>query len=282
MRFLIFPLCYQVYLLRLGKEMFTVSSLANVLLTLVRRELVFDNGIPLGMLYSSTRFTQVTYLISPTLWSCVKFPGSWMKRGFLIAMILIAGLLAIFAGPATATLLLPEVRPDWPAGGTAFWLRGKAEDLWPTKLGADHVGGPECVAPGEEFIKLAPFNLTHCIWYSSAAFSDSFRRSDLVPEFDLPVKDDLSRRTVHISKESDVGPAGTIETWALSTYAIIAYHSWQLRDPWWKSAYWTTRPDHHTIKIWYTRLGSFKSQLIDTRCPCQVRVASSTRYQRCC
>lgn len=42
----------------------------------------------------------------------------------MIGILIIGGIMALLAGPATAILMIPREMP-WPAGGAIFWLNGK-------------------------------------------------------------------------------------------------------------------------------------------------------------
>jgi hypothetical protein len=55
----------------------------------------------------------------------------------LVGLVLLAGLIAITAGPAIAVLLIPREQ-IWPAGGTSYWINGTADDLWPSRIGLEH------------------------------------------------------------------------------------------------------------------------------------------------
>ena len=47
-------------------------------------------------------------------------------------------------GPASAVLFVPSLT-WWNAGGTEFYLRGTADQLWPTSLTYNHTGGDDCL-----------------------------------------------------------------------------------------------------------------------------------------
>lgn len=46
----------------------------------------------------------------------------WKRLGICL-FVIIAGLLALFAGPAAALLMIPR-QMDWPVGGGIYWLNG--------------------------------------------------------------------------------------------------------------------------------------------------------------
>jgi hypothetical protein len=46
---------------------------------------------------------------------------------------MLAGIIAATAGPASAILMIPREQ-NWDAGGSNFFLRGSASDIWPNNL----------------------------------------------------------------------------------------------------------------------------------------------------
>lgn len=118
------------------QELLIVASLATIVFQLTRDELLFGDGIPLGLLAAGVDFTKLSFFWSPQTLGSLRslFRGPRKHRRILLAIYLpLAGALALLAGPSCAVLLVPQVQ-DWPAGGTPVSLNGTAEDFWPVEL----------------------------------------------------------------------------------------------------------------------------------------------------
>ncbi|KAJ8107864.1 hypothetical protein OPT61_g8572 [Boeremia exigua] len=117
------------------QELLIVASLTTVVAHRLRHDLVVGKGVPFGLIGAGSLFSQASYF-----WSTA-FLGSLSKRSVLnrtlILLVLLAGLLSITAGPAVAVLLIPREH-TWPAGGSAYWINGSSEELWPAEVGLEH------------------------------------------------------------------------------------------------------------------------------------------------
>lgn len=120
------------------QELLIVASLATVAFQLLRYELVYGNGLPLGLLAAGFDFAKLSWLWSPEfvacLWKPDRGPGK-LRRAAIVLYLIIATALAALAGPSCAVLLIPQSQ-EWAAGGTDFYLNGTADELWPTTLSA--------------------------------------------------------------------------------------------------------------------------------------------------
>lgn len=107
------------------QELLIIASVSTFVFHLIRVELVVGDGLPLGFLSSGFSFTRISYFWSPEFIGAAKHSprSKWRNRAF-VAVIVIAGMLGLFAGPAAAVLMIPRIQ-DWPAGGTVFWMNGK-------------------------------------------------------------------------------------------------------------------------------------------------------------
>lgn len=114
-------------------EMMIQASLATIVLSYVRHEMVLGNGIPFGALFSGLQINQLSYLWSMEFWGSV---GSShlpiRKRIVTMVFISICFLLAAVAGPSSAVLLIPRL-DYWPAGRTHIWINATANDIWPDR-----------------------------------------------------------------------------------------------------------------------------------------------------
>ncbi|WQF87210.1 hypothetical protein CDEST_12224 [Colletotrichum destructivum] len=112
------------------QELLITASLGSIILNVIRRHLVFKDGVPLGLLGSDKAFAQVRPCLS-FFWS-VEFWGGvrsfrnqkWGQNIFLVGLLVVSGGLTLLAGPATAVLMIPRVM-NLPTGGSIFWLNGE-------------------------------------------------------------------------------------------------------------------------------------------------------------
>lgn len=122
-------------------EIVCVASLTTVILHVLRHDLRQD-GVPLGFIGSGIFFSQANCFWSPEVLAgalyCIK---SWQRLRLLI-VIIVAALLALLIAPAAAVLLQPRSQ-SVPAGGTAYFLPAKPDQLWPSEVdGSDEL--PAC------------------------------------------------------------------------------------------------------------------------------------------
>ncbi|RSL54946.1 hypothetical protein CEP53_007258 [Fusarium sp. AF-6] len=115
------------------QELLIVASVGSVIFHILRSELVFGEGIPLGLLTSGWNFSQIQYFWSAEFLGCLTrdramSPKQQCKRYGTLVFIAISGLLALVAGPAAAVLMIPR-RKDWPVGGGIYWLNGETNSL---------------------------------------------------------------------------------------------------------------------------------------------------------
>ena len=112
-------------------EISAQASLATIVFTYIRHEMLLGQGLPLGALFSGLQVSQTSYLWSMEFWGLIcsnHFP--WRKRLHMIFIITIAVILAAAVGPSSAILLIPRL-DYWPAGSTDIWLNATFQDLWP-------------------------------------------------------------------------------------------------------------------------------------------------------
>ncbi|RSL74071.1 hypothetical protein CEP51_011664 [Fusarium floridanum] len=138
------------------QELLIVASVGSVIFHIIRSELVFGEGIPLGLLTSGWNFSQIQYFWSPEFLGCLNWDRAMSskqqcKRVGTLLFIAISGLLALVAGPAAAVLMIPRQK-DWPVGGGIYWLNGSSEQLWPTNLTADYYSEANCTHQDVQFV----------------------------------------------------------------------------------------------------------------------------------
>lgn len=115
------------------QELLIVASMTTIVMHVIRQELCSGAGVPLGMIGGGFMFTALSYFWSPELWGSLSAKCSWGTRGRLYCILVVGGIVAAFAGPASAVLLIPQEQP-WNAGGTKIFLPWSADELWPDVL----------------------------------------------------------------------------------------------------------------------------------------------------
>lgn len=81
-----------------------------------------------------------------------------------VAVLVVAGLTAALAGPASAVLLVPKSQ-HWPAGGTRFYLNGSKSDFWPSDLSKDLSElRPLCNLHSSTRLGICPVGGFHSLW----------------------------------------------------------------------------------------------------------------------
>ncbi|KAI5457074.1 hypothetical protein BGZ63DRAFT_417405 [Mariannaea sp. PMI_226] len=199
------------------QELLIVSSLATVIFHVLRAELMFGDGVPLGLVVSGWSFTQLSYFWSAEFWGGVASINTssrrvW-RRYFFVSLVFISGILAIMAGPAAAVLMVPRIM-DWSIGGGIFWMNGSDAQLWPTYLDASYysdfncsdewadIMDPRCASAG-----FAPL---------SQHYTMSWTYSDAPVEFEL--QDRNLRKIMHVIPST----RSQLDTWAYTAHAVTA------------------------------------------------------------
>lgn len=111
-------------------------SLGLIVFHAVRYELLFGSGLPLGLIGSGLSFSSLEFYFRPEFCAAVKYWFNYektLRKVAFVVLLVISGLTATLAGPASATLLVPKTQ-EWPSGGTRYFLNGSSEDFWPANL----------------------------------------------------------------------------------------------------------------------------------------------------
>ncbi|KAJ0161446.1 hypothetical protein CTA2_6193 [Colletotrichum tanaceti] len=129
------------------QELLITASLGSIILNVIRRHLVFKDGVPLGLLGSDKAFAQVGLFWSVEFWGGVRSfrNQKWGQNTLLVGLLVMSGGLTLLAGPATAVLMIPRMM-DLPTGGSIFWLNGSESQLRPAVLDADLLLDHDCSA----------------------------------------------------------------------------------------------------------------------------------------
>ena len=118
------------------QELLIMASISSVIFDIVRNKLLNGDGVPLGLIGSGFAFKDISWFWSAEFCCSMQYETKWWKKTFLTASLLIAGILAITAGPAAAVLFIPR-QHKWRAGGSTFFLKGLDSNIWPSNLTYD-------------------------------------------------------------------------------------------------------------------------------------------------
>lgn len=117
-------------------ELTMLASLGSILITYIRKELAFGDGIPLGALFAGLQYQELSFFLSQELWGTILH--DWAKtstKWFMLSLIIVCTFLGITVGPSTTNLMKPRL-DDWPAGGSYFWINCTADVLFPVEMRA--------------------------------------------------------------------------------------------------------------------------------------------------
>jgi len=132
-------------------EIMIVASLGQIIWHAVRHELLYGEGLPLGLVGSALEFSRFEFFFGKEFYGSLRYLNhdhKKMKRFGFVFLLIVSGMTAMLAGPASAVLLVPRSQ-EYSAGGTNFYLNGSASDFWPEKLLDDAVE-LEAMCPGSE------------------------------------------------------------------------------------------------------------------------------------
>lgn len=112
-------------------EILIVGSLGVIISQMVRDELVFGDGVPLGLISSGMSFADLKFYFQKDFYGtlkCIFTPGNRLKKLTFAVILLTSGAIALLAGPSSASLLLPHNDP-WKSASTKVFLDGSS-DVW--------------------------------------------------------------------------------------------------------------------------------------------------------
>ena len=114
-------------------EMTAQASLAAIVFSYVRYEMLLGQGLPFGALFSALQLSQASYLWSMEFWGSMSSRHLPVRRRVgMVLIVTTAIILAATVGPSSAILLVPRLE-YWPAGATNIWLNTTSQDLWPSQ-----------------------------------------------------------------------------------------------------------------------------------------------------
>lgn len=116
-------------------ELVILSSVTAIVLTYIRKIILYGDGLPFGALFAGQQFRDLSFLWSAELWATIRQRKRRDRIQFnsFIALLVTSTLLSVSVGPSTAQLMRPRL-DDWPVGGTTFWLNATNDTIFPTVL----------------------------------------------------------------------------------------------------------------------------------------------------
>jgi len=113
-------------------ELTMLASLSLTVVSFVRHELAFGQGIPFGAIVSSLQFASISHLWSKEFAGTFKASFRSRSRNIRIVLLIFVGsFLAVTVGPSSAIAMRPR-SDKWPAGGSTFYLNATRDQMWPT------------------------------------------------------------------------------------------------------------------------------------------------------
>ncbi|KAK4194938.1 hypothetical protein QBC40DRAFT_317755 [Triangularia verruculosa] len=208
-------------------EVTIIASLNTAVWDMIRYRLVYKPlGVPLGLLWAGSAFTEIKFLFSK------EFHGIWRmdygKRAklFVFSIFFLFCLVANLVGPSSAVLMIPQNR-TWPVAEYNFSINGTGDgDLWPPALTKAHIGADNCSDPDA-------FDKPDCIAGAYLPVSHYFRSFVSYPSdgsFEFDAMDRRTTRRIHGNTRN--GMTRYSETWAMAPHAAsVAVHE-EIRTIW--------------------------------------------------
>ena len=282
------------------QELLIVASTANIIYHQIRHDLTSQRGIPFGLISSGISFTQLSYYWSPAYLAAVTRKSHWRLHCLLV----VSGLLAATAGPATAVLLLPRLI-TYSVGETTFFINGSTNMLWPQHVQLDHYNPKntshfnppiECangnaytsaVCPGGGYLSLYTFLLAHSLHteFGIHEISD-IGQAIRQPAGLVPVLSPRNSVAPFALSGRPGIPDRLFESYAYGTHGAIANYQYQLNLDWKLAAsqagkYGSASPTNR-YQYYATQESIVRSQIPAVRVVCargKVATENSTIFQ---
>lgn len=198
-------------------------------MSVVRTQALSPDGIPLGLLSSPFRFSEIAYFWSPPFLFGTMSISGW-PRAALALLVLACGFLAAVIGPSTALLIIPYTENNWPAGGTDFWLVGIDDTLWPDRLNASHAGGDICLNPNETELMAAPLYMSSCSWAGYMQITEMLKNRHFDWQANITFNDGVIKR--QFTKHQAGADITMRDGFVLGTHVPTARISRLIADEW--------------------------------------------------
>ena len=267
------------------QELLMVASLATIVFQLIRDELLYGDGVPLGLLGAGIDFSRLSFFWSREIMGSLRslFKGRRKYRKVqLVAFLVLAGAIALFAGPSCAVLLVPQ-NQDWPAGGTPFFLNGAKDDFWPVSLTADLDLNDTCGSPSGAQYGICPGGGYFSLWHHFANYDHS-NFMKVVSPFAKDLSGNRYYRAIQSARPIrppviSVGiPQGNIFIVQPHLSAVVLLD--QLTRDWWNAFIATTHMDENNIDERQAVSANILNPLVGVSCaPAQLLLASDNKVQ---
>lgn len=86
------------------QEILIVASTSTIVFDIIRVELLHGSGVPLSLIGSGISIKDISWFWSAGFWCSVGYRTQLRRKCFLLATLVLAGLLAVIVGPAAAVL----------------------------------------------------------------------------------------------------------------------------------------------------------------------------------
>jgi len=134
---------------------FMIASLTAVVLSVTRYELCLGGGLPYGAIFSGLQVSRPSFLWSQELWGLITSNETRLfVKVRLVALIVVAVILGVAVGPASANAMMPRSRSLPIGNSTSIWLNATEAELSPAVLDGSTVP-PRCAdvsgQPGPNF-----------------------------------------------------------------------------------------------------------------------------------
>jgi hypothetical protein len=199
---------------------------------------------------------------SPEFWGAVQYPASRWVKTRLFGLVTVGGIVAATAGPSSAILMIPRNR-TWPTGGIDFYLNGTVDQLWPSVLTVDNLGGSACNTPNAI---LYP----HCAAGGYQAFINHYTNFGAASElqyFTFDLADNVSTRTIEGNIRNNWQFRS--ETWTQAPHVATATIQEPIREAWSYYLRWITSKGNPS-RFWFSnrRTARVKTQIPVVRTVC--------------
>lgn len=267
------------------QELLIVASLTTIVFQLLRDELLYGDGIPLGLIGAGIDFTKLSYFWSPEILGSVTslFRGRRKYRKIQLGLFLIlAGALALLAGPSCAVLLVPQ-NQDWPAGGTSLFLNGMKDEFWPVELTADSSQASTCSSSSGTRYGICPSGGYHSLWSHYAKLDHSIF-TNVVPSYakelsgnryywSIESMQPVSCRTISLGQ-----PQGS--RYVVQPHLSVSVLLDQLMQDWWNALLSKKPYKEHAIDNRQAVSSNVLSPLVHVHCsPAEVLPSSNRTVQ---
>lgn len=229
-------------------EILIVASLGLIVIQTVRHELLFGDGLPLGLIGSGIAFSNFEFFFKKEFYGGLKYVtyhGNKARKIGFVALLIVSGLTAVLAGPASAVLLVPKSQ-TYPFGGTDFFLNGSMDYFWPDDLSgefsdvkqycAGEISASLGICPAGGFFSLLDrwktVNYTNFISDRVPPYAANLAGSHVYWPVSSPSSQIPPLYTLGNARPDD--PAGQPYTWLVQAHAASSVALHRLAKDWWK------------------------------------------------